>query len=387
MSSAKAVPLCDIQASYSRLRSPIDEAIRRVLASGQVILGPEVAALEREVAAECEVSHAIGCSSGSDALLLAVVGLGIGPGDEVILPPFTFFATAGAVCRAGASPIFADVDPNTFNIDPRQVEERITPRTKAIMPVHLYGQCADMDVLATIAERHKVPLIEDAAQAYGAEHRGRKAGSMGAAGCFSFYPTKTLGAFGEAGLVTTNNAALAARMMSLRVHGMRERYHHAMMGWNARIDALQAAILRVKLPHVPEFVRARQMAAKRYDDLIFARKLDEMLEVPQQSHETPHTFNQYVVKVAGGRRDELMRHLKANGVGCEVYYPVPVHLQDCLAHLGHRSGDFPVSEELARSVIALPIFPEITAEQQERVITTCASLLRSSRRTVSRLAA
>jgi dTDP-4-amino-4,6-dideoxygalactose transaminase len=380
------VPLCDVQASFTGLRGSIEEAVRRVMASGQVILGPEVAALEREVAAECGVAHAVGCSSGSDALLLAVVGLGIGPGDEVIMPPFTFFATAGAVCRAGATPVFADVNANTFNIDPRLVEERITQRTKAIIPVHLYGQCADMDALQAIAERHCVALIEDVAQAFAADHRGRKAGSMGAAGCFSFYPTKTLGAIGEAGLVTTSNEALADRMASLRVHGMRERYIHSMMGWNARLDALQAAILRVKLPHVAEYVRLRQVAAARYDEMIFARKLDEFLDVPQQSHDAPHTFNQYVVKVAGGRRDELMRHLKAKGIGCEVYYPRPVHLQECLAHLGHRPGDFPVSEELSRSVLALPMFPEITTEQQARVIATCAAFLRMSNRGFARAA-
>jgi dTDP-4-amino-4,6-dideoxygalactose transaminase len=385
--SLKPVPLCDVQASFTALHTSFEEAMRRVLASGQVVLGPEVAALEREVAAECRVSHAVGCASGSDALLLAIVGLGIGPGDEVILPPFTFFATAGAVCRAGATPIFADVDPNKFNIDPRHVEERITPRTKAIIPVHLYGQCADMDALQRIAERHRVALIEDAAQAIAAEHRGRKSGSMGAAGCFSFYPTKTLGAFGDAGLVTTNNPALAERMASLRVHGMRDRYVHTLMGWNARIDALQAAILRVKLPHVGQYVRARQAAAKRYDEMIFGRKLDELLEVPQQSHDTPHTFNQYVVKVGGGRRDELMQHLKANGIGCEVYYPVPLHLQECLAHLGHRRGDFPVSEDLSRCVLALPMFPEITSEQQQRVMAACANLLRTSKRNVVRVAA
>jgi len=372
-----AIPLCDTRASYERHRRGIDDAVRRVLSSGQVILGPEVAEFEREVAAECDVGHAVGCASGSDALLLALAALGIGPDDEVILPTFTFFASAGAVCRLGAKPVFADVDPQTFNIDPDHVAALVTTRTRAIMPVHLFGQCADMTALSRIAERHRLPLIEDAAQAFGADHGGRAAGSIGVAGCFSFYPTKTLGAFGDAGMVTTGNAALAAKMKALRVHGMTERYHHSMIGWNARLDALHAAILRVKLPHVAADIHARQLAARRYDELFFSMRLDEWIDVPQASHEGRHTFNQYVVRVADGRRDELMRRLKSEGIACEIYYPRPLHLQECLSYLGHRPGEFPVSEELSRSVLALPMFPELAIEQQERVVRACGRMWRA----------
>src|SRR5262245_11570783 len=351
-----AVPLCDLQAQYRELQPQVLEAVARVLASGQVILGPEVAALEEEIAHYCGVSHAVGCASGTDALLLALCALGVGPGDEVILPPFTFFATAGSVCRAGARPVFADIEPVTYNVDPAQVEARVTERTRAILAVHLYGQCAEMDELADIARRHSLTLIEDAAQAIGAEYHGRRAGSLGAAGCFSFYPSKNLGAFGDAGLVTTNDPALAARMTCLRVHGMEPKYYHKYLGWNARLDALQAAILRVKLPHLERWTAARQAAAQRYHDLIAEHRLEQFLERPVARRGRRHAFNQYVVRVADGLRDALVRHLKAEHIGCEIYYPVPLHRQECLAHLGHRDGDFPVSEEASRGVLALPIF-------------------------------
>jgi dTDP-4-amino-4,6-dideoxygalactose transaminase len=373
---ANGVPLCDIQSSFGRFQEPIEAAIRRVLASGQVILGPEVATFEKEFADACGVGHAVGCSSGSDALLLALCGLGIGSGDEVIMPTFTFFATAGAVCRLGATPVLTDIDPATFNIDPEQVEALITPRTKAIIPVHLFGQCADMAALSEIAERRRLPLIEDAAQAFGADYAGQKAGSMGAAGCFSFYPTKTLGAFGDAGMVTTNNSALAAKISCLRTHGMETRYHHTMLGWNARLDAIHAAILRVKLPYVDQDIHTRRAAAHRYDDLIATRRLDDLIEIQRESVPARHTYNQYVIKVAKEQREGLIRHLKSNAIGCEVYYPRPLHLQECLAHLGYQVGDFPVSEEMSERVMALPMFPEITPDQQERVISTCARYLR-----------
>lgn len=376
----QAVPLCDIQASFQRFQPEIETALSRVLASGQVILGPEVAALEEEVAEYCGVRHAVGCSSGSDALLLALAGLGIGAGDEVIMPTFTFFATAGAVRRLGAWPVFVDIDPLTFNIDPGRIEERITDKTKAIIPVHLFGQCADMAPLREIADRYGLALIEDAAQAFGADDRERKAGSIGAAGCFSFYPTKTLGTFGDGGMVVTNDSGYAQRMANLRVHGMETRYHHTSLGWNARLDALHAAILRVKLPHVEGDIARRREAARRYRDLIVDQRLDDFLDRPVERFVARHTFNQYVVKVANGRRDSLMNHFKANGIGCEVYYPRPLHLQECLADLGHREGDFPVSEEMSRCVLALPIFPEITADQQAQVVECAAKLLRHSMR-------
>jgi dTDP-4-amino-4,6-dideoxygalactose transaminase len=371
-----AVPLCDLKAQFQPLQEEIEAAISRVLASGQVILGPEVAAFEKEAAAFCGVKHVVGCASGTDALLLAVHALGIGPGDEVILPPFTFFATAASICRAGATPVFADIDPLTFNIDPRCVEERLAPNTKAIMPVHLYGQCADMEPLCRLAEQYNLALIEDAAQAIGADYRGKQAGAIGTIGCFSFYPSKNLGAYGDAGMVTTDNPDLAALMASLRVHGMEPKYFHKHMGWNARLDALQAAILRVKLPHLEAWTTARQAAARRYDALIQSHGLAIDMRRPVALPNRRHVFNQYVVRVPARLRDGLVQHLKQSNIGCEIYYPVPLHLQECLTHLGYKEGDFPISEEAATSVIALPMFPEITEEQQARVIETCQHFFR-----------
>lgn len=370
------VPLCDLHRQYRELQQPIEEALRRVLSSGQVILGPEVAALEEEVASYCSVSHAVGCGSGTDALLLALHALGVGPGDEVILPPFTFFATAGVVCRTGARPVFADIDATTFNLDPIQVESKITSRTRAIIPVHLYGQCAEMEPLWHIAERHQLPIIEDAAQAQGAEYQGKKAGNLGTIGCFSFYPTKNLGAYGDAGMCVTNDPELARQMTCLRVHGMDPKYYHKYLGWNARLDALQAAMLRVKLAHLDRWIEGRREAASRYDALIEKHHLSRFLERPVVAPRRLHTFNQYVVRVADGLRDALVCHLKAEQIGCEIYYPVPLHLQECLAYLGHHEGDFPASEEACRSVLALPMFPELIAEQQERVLQSCAAFLR-----------
>jgi dTDP-4-amino-4,6-dideoxygalactose transaminase len=374
------VPLCDLQAQYRPLEPQIVAAISRVLASGQVILGPEVAALEDEVAAYCGSAHGIGCASGTDALLLALHALGIGPGDEVILPPFTFFASAGAVCRAGARPVFVDIDPLTYNLDPFQVESKITERTRAIMAVHLYGQCADMEPLWQIAARHGLPIVEDAAQAIGAEHGGKRAGSLGAIGCFSFYPSKNLGAYGDAGLCVTDDAELAARMKCLRVHGMEPKYYHKHLGWNARLDAVQAAILRVKLPHLEEWTEQRRTAAARYDALIEEHHLSSFLARPVRAKDRRHVFNQYVVRVGDGLRDTLVKHLKADNIASDIYYPVPLHRQECLAYLGHADGDFPASEEASRSVLALPMFPEITAEQQRRVVSSCAGFLRQRAR-------
>jgi dTDP-4-amino-4,6-dideoxygalactose transaminase len=341
-----------------------------------VILGPEVTALEEEVARYCGASHGVGCGSGTEALSLALHALEIGPGDEVILPTFTFFATAGSVARTGARPVFVDIDPVSFNLDPAQVEARITSRTKAILVVHLFGQCADMAPLWRIAERHHLPIIEDAAQAQGAEYQNKRAGSLGLIGCLSFYPTKNLGAYGDAGMAVTSDPALAARMSCLRVHGMEPRYYHKYLGWNARIDALQACILRVKLHHLEQWIANRQVAAGRYDALIEQHQLTQLLQRPQVGADRRHTFNQYVVRVAGGQRDALVQHLKGQGIGCEIYYPLSLHQQECLAYLGHQEGDFPVSEAASRCVLALPIFPEITAEQQERVIRSVAAFVR-----------
>jgi dTDP-4-amino-4,6-dideoxygalactose transaminase len=370
------VPLCDLQAQYRELAPQLESALRRVLASGQVILGPEVSALEEEVARYCGASHGVGCGSGTDALSLALHALGVGPGDEVILPAFTFFATAGSVCRTGARPVFVDIDPLTYNLDPLQVESKVTGRTRAVLVVHLFGQCAEMEPLWQVAARHGLVLVEDAAQALGAEYQGKRAGSLGGIGCFSFYPTKNLGAYGDAGMAVTSDPAWAARMACLRVHGMGPKYFHKQVGWNARLDALQAALLRVKLPHLERWIAARQGAARRYDELIEEHHLGQFLERPSAAPRRRHTFNQYVVRVAGGQRDALVRHLKAEGIGCEIYYPVPLHAQECLGYLGHREGDFPASEEASRCVLALPIYPELTAEQQRVVIASCAAYLR-----------
>jgi dTDP-4-amino-4,6-dideoxygalactose transaminase len=369
------IPLCDVQEQYRQLEKEIHEAIARVLASGQVIHGRDVAALEEEIARYCGAGYGVGCASGSDALLLALRALDIGPGDEVILPPFTFFATAGAVCRLGARPVFADIDPATYNLDPLQVENKITERTRAIMPVHLFGQCADMEPLWHIAERHNLVIVEDAAQAVGADYAGKRAGTLGGIACFSFYPSKNLGAFGDAGMAVTSDPEWAERMKWLRVHGMEVRYHHKYLGWNARLDTIQAAILRVKLPHLDRWTEARQDVARRYDTLILESHLGHFLQRPVVRPQRRHVFNQYVVRVAGGQRDSLLRHLRAMSIGCEIYYPIPLHLQECLAFLGYREGDFPASEEAAATVLALPMYPELRVEQQRQVIQSIAAFV------------
>jgi dTDP-4-amino-4,6-dideoxygalactose transaminase len=374
------VPLCDLQTQYEEIQPQIEEAVARVLRSGQVILGPEVKALEEEIARYCGVGHAIGCASGTDALSLALAALDVGPGDEVIMPPFTFFATAGCVCRLGARPVFVDIDPITYNVDPLQIEKKITPRTRAILVVHLYGQCADMEPIWHVADRHGAPIIEDAAQAFGADYQGKRAGTLGGISCFSFYPSKNLAAYGDAGLVATNDPDWAARLACLRVHGMEPKYYHKYIGWNARIDAVQAAILRVKLPYVDSWITGRQQAASRYDALIGEHHLGHFLSRPVVRPDRRHVFNQYVVRVASGQRDSLIRHLQAEKIGCDIYYPVPLHLQECLGYLGHREGEFPASEEACRTVLALPMYPELTMEQQERVIQSCASFVRKRAR-------
>ena len=378
--SPAAVPLCDIQAQYCSLKPQFEAALARVLESGQVILGPEVAALEDEVAGYCGAACGVGCGSGTDALSLALHALEVGPGDEVILPTFTFFATAGAVCRAGARPVFVDIDPITYNLDPYQVESKVTPRTRAVLAVHLFGQCADMEPLWNVAERHDLVVVEDAAQALGAEYQGKRAGSLGGLGCLSFYPTKNLGGFGDGGMVVTSDPGWASRMTCLRIHGMEPKYYHKYIGWNARLDALQAALLRVKVPHLDGWIEARQAAARRYDALIEEQHLGHFLRRPTTRPQRRHTFNQYVVRVAEGQRDALVQWLKAERIGCEIYYPVPLHLQECLAHLGHRPGEFPAAEEACRCVLALPMFPEITVEQQRRVIGSCAAFVRKRHR-------
>ncbi|MBY0457077.1 MAG: DegT/DnrJ/EryC1/StrS family aminotransferase [Gemmataceae bacterium] len=377
-SSPTPVPLCDIQAQYRALKDEIDAAALRVLGSGQAILGPEVVAFEHETAHFCGSQFAVGCGSGTDALVLALRALDIGPGDEVIVPPFTFFASASSVARVGARPVFVDIDPLTFNLDPNQIEAAVTPKTRAVMPVHLFGQCCDMDAIWEVAEEHQLYVIEDAAQSFGSEYKGRRCGTLGVVGCMSFYPTKNLGALGDAGLVTTNDPALDKKLRALRVHGSEVKYYHKYIGYNMRLDALHAAVLRVKLPHVAGWLTSRQQAAARYDALIESANLHGFMRRPVAMPDRRHTFNQYVVRVPAIHRDPLVKHLKDSGVGVEVYYPLSLHQQECFKSLGYRTGDFPTSEEAAHTVLALPIFPEITEAQQRRVVEVCGAYLRQT---------
>ena len=377
------VPLCDILAQYRTLKGEIDAAVLRVLESGQAILGPEVAAFEQEAAAYCGAAYGIGCGSGTDALVLALRALGVGTGDEVIVPPFTFFATASSVSRVGARPVFADIDPVTFNIDPAQIEAKITSRTRAVMPVHLFGQCCDMAPIQRLAESYGIYVIEDAAQSFGAEYEGTRCGTLGAISCFSFYPTKNLSTLGDAGLVTTDNPDWAKKLQALRVHGSEVKYYHKYLGYNMRLDAIHAAILRVKLPHVPGWLKKREQAAARYDELIERQHLSGFIRRPVTRPDRRHVFNQYVIQVPPAHRDLLVQHLKANGVGVEVYYPLALHQQECFRDLEYRAGDFPASEEATRTVLALPMFPEITAAQQDRVVSVCAGYLRQRLRSAA----
>ncbi|HWW76437.1 MAG TPA: DegT/DnrJ/EryC1/StrS family aminotransferase, partial [Pyrinomonadaceae bacterium] len=333
--------------------------------------GEDVRLLEAELAGYTRARYAVGCGSGSDALLLALLALDAGAGTEVVTTPFTFFATAGAVVRAGARPVFVDIEPRTYNIDPDKIEAAFTERTRAVMPVHLYGQCAEMDEMLRVSRARGAHVVEDAAQAIGArDEAGRAAGSVGAAGCFSFYPTKNLGAAGEAGLVTTNDDKVAGRLRRLRVHGGATEYHHDEVGFNSRLDTFQAAVLRVKLPHLDAWSDARRERADTYTRLLAEAGLTEFVTPPFVLPGARHIFHQYVVRVPAARRDPLIEHLKQNGVGTKVYYPVPLHLQPCFAELGYKEGDFPESERAARETLALPMFPELTGAQQEYVVET-----------------
>lgn len=361
------VPLLDLRAQYASLRERVREAVDRVFESQIFVLGPEVEALEEEVARYSQTRHAIACASGSDALLLALMALDVKAGDEVITTPHTFFATASAVTRLGARPIFVDVDPRSYNINPALIEAAINERTRAIVPVHLYGQCAEMDEILDISARYNIPVIEDAAQAIGAEDRGRRAGSMGAMGCFSFYPSKNLGGAGDGGMVTTNDDRLAERLRILHVHGGVTKYHHTEVGINSRLDALQAVVLRAKLPHLDEWSDARARHARRYAELFAEAGLTEKVELPFVRENARHIFHLFVVRV-GRERDALLKFLKENGVGTEVYYPVPLHLQECFRYLGYKEGDFPEAERAARATLAIPIYPELTDEQIRYVV-------------------
>ncbi len=359
-----AVPLLDLKRQYQPLRDDIREAIDRVCDAQSFILGAEVESFEREAAEILGVAHAVGVTSGTDALLVALMALGVGPGDEVVLPVFTFFATAGVVVRLGARPVFVDIDPTDYCLDMGQVAERLSATTRAVIPVHLFGQAADMGALAAVAGG--VPIIEDCAQAWGATFDGQLVGGMGIMGAFSFFPSKNLGCFGDGGLVTTNEAAVAARLRQLRVHGQSGTYEHATVGGNFRLDALQAAVLRVKLPRVEGWIEGRRANAARYARLFSEAGLDHVVGLPEAVDGRGHTFNQYVIRAP--HRDELRAFLAERGVIAAVYYPLPLHLQPCFASLGHAAGDFPVAERASREVLALPVFPELTVAEQEQVV-------------------
>jgi dTDP-4-amino-4,6-dideoxygalactose transaminase len=372
---ALSVPLLDLKAQFAPIRDEVLAALARVCDTQQFILGAEVEAFEREIASMLGVRHAIGVSSGTDALLVALMALGIRPGDEVVTSPYSFFATAGSIVRLGARPVFVDIDPATFNIDVDRIERALTPRTRAIMPVHLFGQCAELAALMELASRRGIPVIEDAAQAVGATYRGRAAGTFGAFGCFSFFPSKNLGAFGEGGLVTTNDDELAARVRLLRNHGAERQYFHRTVGGNFRIDAIQAAVLRVKLPYLSGWTAARQRNAARYRDLILGSPVASRVRLPVEAADRTHIYNQFVVRVP--HRDAVREGLLARGVGTAVYYPVPLHLQECFGDLGYRAGELPHAEAAARETLALPIFGELTTAQQSYVVRALEETLRA----------
>jgi len=369
-SAIKTVPLLDLKGQYASIKEEVTVAMERVLASQYFILGPEVEALEKEIAEYCGCQYAVGVSSGTDALLACLMALGVSAGDEVITTPFSFFATAGSILRVGATPVFVDIEPDTFNIDPARVAQAVTPRTKAMIPVHLYGQSSDMGPLMSIARSHSIAVIEDAAQAIGAEYGGQRVGSIGTAGCFSFFPSKNLGCFGDGGMVTTNDKALAERIKILRNQGSDPKYYHKVLGGNFRLDALQAAVLRIKLKHLDSWTEQRRANAHFYTRRLKELGLSGGPVVPPPIIHERHVHNQYVIRAK--ERDRLREFLATNGVTTEIYYPMSLHLQECVTDGRYKQGDFPVSEEASKCVLALPVFPELTLEQKEQVVSTIA---------------
>jgi len=367
------VPLLDLKAQYQTIKDKCIKVTQEIYESQYFILGPYVEQLETEIAAYCSTKYAVGVSSGTDALLLSLMAAEIGHGDRVITTPYTFFGTAGSISRVGAIPVFVDIKPDTYNISPDKIEAVIDGMSdqdrktlKAIMPVHLYGQCADMDAIKNIADDNNLVVIEDAAQAIGSEYKGRRAGSLGEFGCFSFFPSKNLGGFGDGGIVTTNSKDLYEKLKILRVHGGHPKYYHQKIGGNFRLDALQAAIVSIKLTHLDSWTAARQQNAKKYKTLIEQAGLNQVVTCPVEK-ENRHIYNQFIIQVEK-KRDELKQHLIDNGVGCEIYYPVPLHLQECFSDLGYSAGDFPVSEYAAKHTLALPVYPELVEEQIEYVV-------------------
>jgi len=377
--SGAPVPFIDLVAQHATIRDEVRAAVDRCFETQTFILGDEVLQLEKEIAAYCGAKHAIGCASGTDALILALLAAGVKPGDEVITSPFTFFASAGAIHRIGAVPVLVDIDPVSFNLDPRCVETAITSRTAAIMPVHIFGQCAEMEPLWKLASAYDLPIIEDSAQAIGAEYRGERTGSLGKIGCFSFFPTKNLGGAGDGGIMTTQDDDLATRLRRLRVHGDAGGYNHVEVGFNSRLDSLQAAVLRVKLRHLDKWTAGRTTNAERYAELICSSGLDDVVTLPTTLPDRRHVFNQFTIRITGGRRAEVMQSLKEQKIGCMVYYPIPLHLQKCFACLGYKPGDLPEAEQAASEVLSLPIYAELPPVHLERVISgLCEALDRKA---------
>jgi len=362
------VPLLDLKDQNTALEEEILEAIKKVVQSQQFILGKAVQEFEEKVAEYCGSGTAIGVSSGTDALLVSLLGLDIGPGDEVVTTPYSFFATAGSIARTGAKPVFVDIDPLTFNINPSLIQSRINSNTKAIMPVHLYGQCADMDPILDLAKDKGLAVIEDAAQSFGASYKNKQSGSLGTTGCFSFFPSKNLGGMGDGGLILVQDETLAQKIKSLRVHGANPKYYHPLLGGNFRLDALQAAILNVKLPYVNKWISSRRQNAQNYQALFSENNLDQYDVILPSEVIEGHTYNQFMIRVP--KRDELREYLKAQGIITEVYYPHPLHLQECFSSLGYEAGDFPETEKACKENLALPIYPEMSEDQQQIVVNT-----------------
>ncbi len=360
------VPFIDLKMQYKANRAEIQAAIAEVCEDQAFILGARVEALEKNIANYLSASHAIGVASGSDALLLSLMALDVGPGDEVITSPYTFFATVGAILRLGAKPVFVDIDPQTFNLNPTFFDGVLTPKVKVLLPVHLFGQCSDMKTIQSLARDEDLKIVEDAAQAIGAKYNGKSAGTLGDLGCFSFYPTKNLGGFGDGGMIVSNDSSLADQVRLLRVHGSREPYRHEIVGLNSRLDALQAAVLIVKLKSLDQWTDRRRQHATLYEELFSQAGLVVQVILPKEQPGYHHVYNQYVIRVP--RRDELRKYLAGEGVGTEVYYPVPMHLQPCLKHLGYHAGDLPEAERAAQESLALPIYPELTEDQQTYVV-------------------
>jgi len=381
ISQDRPVPFIDLVPQFNAMSAEIMAVVEKVFAEQKFILGDEVAELEREIAAYCDARFAIGCNSGTDALIIALQALGIGEGDEVITTPFSFFATASSICRAGATPVFVDIEPDSFNIDPHAIEEAITPRTKAIMPVHLFGQCCDMDALWRIAQKYDLEIVEDACQAIGSEFQGRRAGVLGSVACFSFFPTKNLGGAGDGGMMTTDDPDLAQRLKRLRVHGDIGQYEHLEVGMNSRLDALQAAVLRVKLKQLENWSIARQQNAQQYGEMFRQEGVLDTIVLPKIGPHRRHVFNQYCVRVRNGHRDALMQQLKNRKIGCAVYYPKPLHLQTCFKYLGYKAGQFPEAEAASRDILALPSYPELPAADQARIVSSVAEICRELRST------